>query len=107
LRASRAERLQWKMEITPPGASVQVFPGNCISYGSIPVGGIEPVRKPLELYTVYAVAVDARPENSNMRAYLALFCMKPDSTGKLAVFTISPSQNQGESRFDICQKPSN
>lgn len=105
LRASRADRLQWKMEISPPGASIQTFPDKCFAYGALPPGGVEVVKKPLKSFTVYAVAIEARPEKSNMLAYLALFCMKPDATGKMEIFTMSRSQNHGEGRFDICQKP--
>jgi hypothetical protein len=95
------------MEISPPGASVQVFPGKCILYGFVPAGGIGTASKPLEPFTVYAVSVDARPENSNLLAYLALFCMRPNASGKLEVVTVSRSQKEGDARFQICKKPAN
>lgn len=99
------ERMQWSMAINPPGASVQIVPGKCIRYGTTLPGGVNGVLKPMEPYKVYSVELDARPEGSSLTSYVALFCLKPDSSGKLAAQAVDRTESVGDSRFDVCKKP--
>lgn len=99
------ERMQWSMAIQPPGASVQILPGKCIRYGTTLPGGVNGVLKPFKPFTVYALELDARADDSPVISYVALFCLKPDTSGTLQVQAVDRTESLGPGRFDVCRKP--
>jgi len=102
---SDEDLVRWSMAIEPPGKSVQISPERCIRYGTVPESGVQTVLKTLEPYAVYFVAIGARPDDSSITAYVALFCLKPAETGKLTVQHVSRDNSLGEGRYEVCKKP--
>lgn len=88
--------------------AITISPASCVRYGDVPATGIERVSStPLRPYTAYHVLLDARPDDpyTNVIAYTALFCLKPDASGKLGIQAISQKKSLGDGRFDVCKAP--
>jgi len=106
--ADRGQTLQgelWHFAAADPTSPTQLRPEKCIRYGEAPAGTVQRTLKPLQSFHPYAVAVAARPENSNVIAYSAEFCIKSDSAGKIAIQVISPDKRSGDKRYDVCARP--
>jgi hypothetical protein len=97
----------WGLSIEPPGSSLLLRPQACIRYGDQPANAWTKMdaAKPLEPFHIYAVTLNARPEDSNVAFYRAEFCVKPDASGKIIVLQVSPSQSD-LNRTAVCANTS-
>ena len=95
----------WHFVGADPSSHRVLMPKDCIRYGAAPDASIQRSFKPLEPFRVYHVNVNARTDDSGMIGYVAKFCVKPDSSGKMSVQTISPDERGGDKRYDVCAKP--
>lgn len=98
---------RWRISLKADAPQAKASPESCLRYGHTPDGFEVLDHIPLEPYTVYNVTIDAKPERSwrNTFTYGALFCLTPDTTGKMMVHTIPRDNSLGRARFDVCRKP--
>ena len=61
----------WTFSVEPAGASIITRPGKCMRYGATPRFANQGESQPLEPFQVYSVFINARPDDSGMRGYIA------------------------------------
>lgn len=85
------QSVRWKVDIESPTGSIPISPQTCVRYGTALQGGRLHRHLPLELYTVYSVILDARPDDphTNIIAYGAFFCLTASDAGELSLHTVS------------------
>lgn len=95
----------WSFRTAIAPARPLLRPKDCIRYGEAPGGSTQSPVTRLKPFHVYYVNVIAKSEDSSMIGYVAKFCLKPDSTGKVVIQLISPDERGGSKRYDVCLPP--
>lgn len=97
---------RWSIDVRSADGFNKISPDTCMRYGDVPPGAVERVQTTaLKPYTAYHALVDAQPDDpsSNVIAYSASFCLKPDESGQMTIQSISEKKSLGDARFDICK----
>jgi hypothetical protein len=92
----------WHFVAADPSTRIWLHPQTCIRYGEAPIHSVQRSFKPLEPYKVYYVNLNARKDDSGMIGYVAKFCVKAGSDGKIMVQAISPDERGGDKRYGVC-----
>lgn len=92
----------WHFTTTDLSPKTILLPTACVRYGDAPPNTTQRTLKQLELFKIYSVSVIARPENSNIIAYRAEFCIQSDNHGKITVQQISNGERGGKQRYEVC-----
>lgn len=103
--AAPYSRYVWTFSVEPAGASIITRPGKCMRYGATPRLATQGESQPLEPFQVYSVFINARPDDSGMRGYIAEFCIKPAEGGKPRVLVVSFDEKTSSRRYDLCDGP--
>jgi hypothetical protein len=92
----------WIFRVEPMGKSIVWKPENCIRYGVTPAGAEQELLIALQPHSIYALALQAVPEDSNLRGYVGDFCMIPGANGRLRLQVIPWDEQANQSRNDVC-----
>lgn len=96
-QAGTLPKEMWHLAVMPYGSFRTITPKDCLRYGEELPGTRQRTSGKLVPGQVYAVHINARPEESNLMGYIARFCVIPGKDGKLSVGLPATSRPDADS----------